>query len=151
MINEESVDQVRRFERLYESYLRQAQRRVATEDFNVVESRVLHEMGFVEGGVSGAWLAGRLDLDASYLCRVLKKLEAHGLLCAAGSEGDGRMKDWELTGRGREFAASIEREYRDRARWGLIDLRPDEERDLVAALALAERLLLRVRTSIRIP
>ena len=150
MINEESVDQVRRFERLYENYMRKARRTVATEDFNVVDSRVLHEMGFVEGGVSGAWLAGHLDLDASYLCRVLKKLEAHGLMRANESGSDGRMRDWELTDRGRDFAASIEKEYRERARWGLIDLTPGEERVLVGALALAERLLLRVATSFRI-
>ena len=144
-MSEQELDQVRRFQRAYEHYLRKLQRVVCSEDFNVADSRVLHELGFVEGGVSGAWIAGRLDLNASYLCRTLKKLEAHGLIQARESGTDGRMKDWELTDLGRDFAESIEKEYRERARYAMIHLTNDEQRDLVAALAAAERLLYSMR------
>lgn len=143
MINEGDIDQVRRFERLFERYLRKVQRTVATEDFGVADCRVLHELGFVDGGASGAFLAGRLGLDASYLHRILRKLEAYGLLGSRDSAGDGRMKDWELTDLGRNFAASIEKEYREGVWWALLDFSAEERHDLVAALAKAERLLQR--------
>ena len=145
LISEQQLDQVRRFQRLYEHYLRKLQRTVSSEDFNIADSRVIHELGFVEGGRSGAWIAGRLDLDAAYLCRILRKLEAHGLIQARDSGTDGRMKDWELTDLGRDFAASIEKEYRERARYAMIHLSHDDQRDLVAALAAAERLLYSMR------
>ena len=146
MISDEALDQVRRVERLYENYLRRVHRAVATEDFTIADSRVLHEMGFIEGGVSGAWIAARLDLDTAYLSRIFRKLEAYDLVLGRSSGDDGRMKDWELTDRGRDFAASIEKEYRDRTRLRLmIDLSPGELRELLAALSFAERLLLRAQ------
>ena len=141
MVNDRSIDQVRRLERLYERYLRKIERAVANEDFGVADTRVLHELGFAEGGVSGAWLAAQLDLDAAQVCRVLKKLEAYGLVLVRDSRGDRRMKDWELTRHGRDFADSIERQYRERACRALMALRPGEMRELVAAAAVVERLL----------
>lgn len=141
MSSDPSIDQVRRLERLFETHLRRGQRAAANEDFGVADTRVLHEMGLIEGGVSGAWLAGRLDLDAAQVCRVLKKLEAYGLVVARDSVSDRRMKEWELTGQGRDFADDIENQYRERVRFALMLMRPNEKRELVAAAAVVERLL----------
>src|SRR6188768_720040 len=91
------VDQVRRFERIYESHQRKRRRAVATEDFTIADMRVVNELGFAGGGANGAWLAWRLDLDTGYVCRILKKLEAYDLALSRNSHHDRRTREWELT------------------------------------------------------
>ena len=141
MVSNQMVDQVRRFERRYDSYLRKTLKFVSNEDFSVADVRAVHELSFAEGGGSGAWLAGQLELDEGYLCRILKKLEGHLLVRSRASESDGRMKEWELTKYGREFATSVENDFRERVRLGLYALLPDERRQLVDALRVVEPLL----------
>jgi DNA-binding MarR family transcriptional regulator len=145
------IDRIRRFERVYEAHLRRSRRAVATEDFSVADTRVLHELWFAAGGGSAAWLAYRLDMDTGYLCRILKKLQAFGLVTSRPSADDRRMRDWELTKWGGEFAEGIEKEFRDRARSAFAALRPDEQRRLVDALPVIEEVLSRdaMRSALR--
>lgn len=84
----EAVEQIRRFDRFYEKLLRKAVRAAANEDFSAADVAVLNELGWADGGCPGAWLGFRLDLDTGYLCRVLKKLEAFGLVAAVPSLAD---------------------------------------------------------------
>ena len=51
------------------------------------------------------------------------------------------MKEWELTKYGREFATSVENDFRERVRLRLYALLPDERRQLVDALRVVEPLL----------
>jgi DNA-binding MarR family transcriptional regulator len=138
------VDQVRRFERAYESCLRKEQKAVATasEDFSVADVRVIAELGFAAGGASEAWLAWRLDLDTGYLCRIVKKLRAYGLVESRASSKDGRMRDWELTKDGCDFAARIEDGHRARVRSALDLLPTRDQRRIVRAIGVIERLLM---------
>ena len=138
---DERIEQVRRFERFYERHLRQTLRSIAMEDFSLADARVVHEMSLFERGVSGACLGPRLGLDAGYLCRIFKKLEACGLLESWDSPGDGRCRDWGLTARGRRFSARIESHYRSRVRDALEWLREDEQRRLVEAMRVIEEIL----------
>ena len=138
-----SVDQLRRFERLYEADLRRLERAQADEDFTAADVRLIHELGFVQGGVSGAWLCDRVDLNPGYVCRILGKLEAYGLVRASESSTDRRAREWELTDRGRDFFESIEASYRDRARSALMFLMAEERRRLVDAMAVIEDFLRR--------
>lgn len=141
------VDVLRRFERVYENHLRKVRRAVANEDFTVTDIRVICELGFLKGGGSGAWLAFRVDVDAGYMCRVLKKLQAYGLVVAYASTSDRRMRNWELTRAGEEFATSIEAEHRERSSVMVYDLQPDERRQLVDATRALEKLLARAAMS----
>ena len=134
----ECVDQLRRFERIYEVHLRKLERAQANEDFTAADVRIIHELGFVPGGVCGAWLCDRTDLDPGYVSRILKKLEAYGLVVARKSEVDGRTRDWDLTARGSKHAESIESAYRDRARTTLMFLMPEERKRVVDAMAVIE-------------
>ena len=140
---EDRLDRIRRFERFYERHFRQMHRRVAMEDFTLADTTVLHEMGIVEGAVSAAWLCDRLGLDSGYLARILKKLEACGLAMSNPAAGDRRMREWRLTRHGNDFARSIEREYRDRAREAFAKLPEEHQRRLVEAMANIEELLRR--------
>ena len=138
------VDRIRRFERIYERGLRKRRRSAANEDFSVADVRVIEELGHAGDARSGAWLGGVLDVDTGYLCRILNKLEAYGLVASRPSLSDRRTRDWELTEGGRRFATSIESACRERVGSDLAELLPDERRQLFQALAVIESVLLRL-------
>ena len=142
-----AVDQIRRFERFYEKRLRKALRTAAIEDFTAADIRVLSELGWSNAGRNGAWLSDRLDLDPSYLRRVLKKLEAYDLVVSRSSARDARRVDWELTRHGRRFADDIETEYRDRVSRALLDVFPDAEVRLLDAMSVIMEILGTTRAS----
>jgi DNA-binding MarR family transcriptional regulator len=140
---QEALERFRRLDRLYAQF--QARHRCpgSMEDLNAADVRVMQELGFHGGGCSGSTLASRLSLDPGYLCRTLKKLKAGGLVTARRSVADRRMREWELTHAGKSFAARQEQEWHEMARWTLFMLPPDEQRSLVDAMRVIERLLLR--------
>ena len=138
----ESLEQLRRFERLCELYVRRVQQPLATEDFSAMDMRVIQLLGMPQGAGSGAYLASCLDIDPGYVSRILKKLAAYDLVFARSSSKDARAREWELTGQGRGFAESIERRLRERSRVRIDFLPAHERRRLVVAMAIVEELLL---------
>lgn len=143
MISRDSpvVQQIRRFDRFYETLLRKAVRAAANEDFSPADVRVLNELGWSEYGASGVWLSHRLDLHPARICRVLRKLQAYGLVEPAASPTDARMLTWDLTPLGRQFADSIEAEYRERVLRLLIDVLPADHKRLAKAMHVIEQAL----------
>lgn len=137
----EAIDQIRRFDRFYAKRLAVQARAVANEDLSPADAAVLSELLWSEGGGSGAWLSFRLDLDSGYVSRVLKKLEANGLLVAVHSSADARMRTWELTALGREFAVGIEAEHRERVAVLLYGILPSDHTRLVQAMRVIEEVL----------
>jgi DNA-binding MarR family transcriptional regulator len=137
-----SVEQLRRFERLCELYLRRVRKSHATEDFSAVDMRLIQVMSMPNGTGSGASLAACLSLHKGYVCRVLKKLEAYGLVAAQDSATDGRAREWRLTEEGHEFAATIDSQCRDRADIRVDFLPEKDRRRLVEAMSTVEELLL---------
>lgn len=138
-ISHESIDQVRRFERLYGNYLRMTLRDL--DELSRADERVINELSFLPEGASGAWLGPRLGIDQGYLCRILKTLEAYRLVRSCRCDSDGRVRIWTLTREGNKLAASIEREHRDRVRFALLEIPPRDQVALVEAMAAIERIL----------
>jgi DNA-binding MarR family transcriptional regulator len=134
------IDQVRRFERMYEGYLRRMLHVVAMEDLSIAHSRALHELSF-SGECSGVWLADRLSFDPGHMSRILKALEAYRLVSAQPAAQDGRARRWRLTRENKDMAFTIEKDYRERVRWALMELGPDEQSQVVEAMGTIERLL----------
>lgn len=131
------VDQIRRFDRFYEAILRNAVHAEATEDFSIVDVRIVGEIDW-SGGASGVWLSHRLGLNQSTTCRALKKLEAYGFVSQGASGTDARMRTWDLTEHGRKLADDIEGEYRQRVIQLLLDVPPSDHKRLSKALRVVE-------------
>src|ERR1700687_1798433 len=93
------VEQVRRFNRLVtqrvgaleDSYLRRAR--------PLGEARLIFEIG--AGGADVRAMRGKLGLDSGYLSRLLRSLEAQGLIEVSEQIGDGRLRRVALTRKGR--------------------------------------------------
>lgn len=103
------------------------------------ESRLLFEIG--RGGADLRDLRARLSLDSGYLSRMLRSLEAQGLVASQRAAGDGRVRRAVLTRKGlREFDA-LDRHSQDFATSLLASLGPAQRERMTAAMAEVERLM----------
>src|SRR2546423_5002262 len=105
----ERIETVRRFNRFYTRRIGVLHEGLAHTPFNLTESRLLWELAHVPGGqgLTGSELAGRLDIDAGYLSRLLRSFRERGLVKATRSEDDGRQQMLRLTAAGRRAFAPL--------------------------------------------
>jgi GNAT superfamily N-acetyltransferase/DNA-binding MarR family transcriptional regulator len=102
-------------------------------------SRVLWEIG--EDGHDIKSLRARLDLDSGYLSRLLRQLEADGLVVVGAGQADRRVRVARLSQKGRVERRLLDRRS-DELAWSLVEPLDDEQRAcLVEAMGLVERLL----------
>jgi DNA-binding MarR family transcriptional regulator len=133
------IDQVRRFNRtvtervgvLHDHYLGRAR--------PIGEARLLWEIG--AGGRDVRELRERLALDSGYTSRLLRALEADGLITVEPHPADRRVRTVGLTARGREERALLDTLGDELATALLEPLDPGRRNRLVTAMAEVERLL----------
>lgn len=102
--------------------------------------RLLFEIG-LEGADVRA-LRARLGLDSGYLSRMLRGLEAEGVVRTVISKADSRVRRAVLTGKGRKEFRRLDRRSDQIARDILDHLPPAQQESLVASMRTVERLLL---------
>jgi DNA-binding MarR family transcriptional regulator/GNAT superfamily N-acetyltransferase len=105
----------------------------------LAQSRLLFEIG--SSGADVRELRARLDLDSGYLSRLLRSLEANGLIAVAPLESDLRSRRAALTAAGLAELEALD-QLGDRFAAGTLEPLSEAERArLVAAMAEVERLL----------
>lgn len=104
------------------------------------EARVVFEIGSA-GGVDLRALRRKLGLDSGYLSRLLRSLEAEGLIEVRKSPLDGRVRHVDLTPAGETEYASYDRLSDELAQSILAPLGAAGRERLIAAMAEVERLL----------
>lgn len=104
------------------------------------EARVLFEIGLA-GGIDLRMLRSKLGLDSGYFSRLLRSLEAQGLVEVARKAEDGRARVLRLSERGGEEYESYDRLSDDLARSVLAGLDDERKERLVAAMSEVERLM----------
>ena len=134
------VAQVRRFNRTV------TQRAGALDDAFLSRGRPLGQARLLwEIGPDGSdvrRLRERLDLDSGYLSRLLRSLEADGLVVMEPSASDRRVRTARLTARGLAERAVLDQLSDDAAGSILDPLSPAQRTRLVTAMTEVERLLL---------
>ncbi|MGG5818529.1 bifunctional helix-turn-helix transcriptional regulator/GNAT family N-acetyltransferase [Falsiroseomonas sp. HW251] len=133
------IEAVRRFSRLYTSRIGVLQDSLLQSGLSLTEGRVVFELS--RGETTSTRLAATLGLDAGYLSRVLRALEARALLARRASEADGRQSLLSLSPEGRAVFAALDARSREEVGALLATLGSEGARRLVAALGEAERLL----------
>src|SRR5829696_469086 len=135
--------QVRRFNRTVTQRVGALDDRFLSRSRSLATSRLLWEIG-TEGG-EVVMLRSRLGVDSGQMSRMLRALEAEGLVTLTASEADGRIRVARLTDRGiaeravidersDELAASILEPLDDTQRARLVDAMRTVERLIAASL-----------------
>lgn len=111
------------------------------------EARVLWEIG--SDGCEVRTLRMRLELDSGQASRLLRSLEAAGLVRVASSSADRRVRVARLTRAGRAERALLDKRS-DELAASLLDPLDDDQRDqLLGAMRVVERLLTAAAIEIR--
>jgi DNA-binding MarR family transcriptional regulator/GNAT superfamily N-acetyltransferase len=135
----EMVGQVRSFNRAVTQRIGALNDAFLSRGRPLGQARVLWEIG--PDGSDVRSLRSRLDLDSGYLSRLLRSLQADGLVAVEPSKADGRVRIARLTRRGMAERAELDRLSDDAAAGILRPLGSRQRTRLVAAMAEVERLL----------
>ena len=133
------VGRVRRFNRLVTQRVGALDDRFLARERPLTEARVLWEIG--SEGCEVRALRARLELDSGHLSRLLRTLEADGLVRVVPSAGDGRVRTAQLTSAGLAERTELDQRSDDLARSFLTPLSPGQRERLLAAMGDVERLL----------
>ncbi len=134
------VAQVRSFNRTVTQHIGALESRFLGRDRSLGASRLLFEIG--NQGVEVRRLRARLALDSGYASRLLRSLEAEGLVRTGPAADDARVRVARLTTAGRRELAVLNRLADDKARSLLSHLTDTQRTALAAAMGSVERLLL---------
>jgi DNA-binding MarR family transcriptional regulator/GNAT superfamily N-acetyltransferase len=131
--------QVRRFNRLATERAGALSDRFLGRKRPIGQARLLWEIG--REGADIRDLRGRLGLDSGYLSRLVRALEAEGLVVSRPGAPDARVRRLSLTPRGEREWEELESRSEALAKSVLEPLSERQERELVAAMGTVERLL----------
>jgi DNA-binding MarR family transcriptional regulator/GNAT superfamily N-acetyltransferase len=135
----DSVARIRSFNRTVTHQVGLLEGRFLGRNRSLGASRLLFE---IAGGGEVRRLRARLGLDSGYTSRLLRGLEAEGLIRTGPSSGDARARVATLTAAGRKELAVLNR-LSDKAAAALLDRLDEAQRvALVSAMATVEHLLL---------
>jgi DNA-binding MarR family transcriptional regulator/ribosomal protein S18 acetylase RimI-like enzyme len=132
------VTALRRFNRYFTRRIGALDDHYLGQDRPLGEARLLFEIG---DGASLRELRTRLGLDAGYLSRMTKALEAQGMVRTGVHPDDNRLRTVELTPAGRVEVKEQNRRAGALAGGLLEGLTPAQRTELTGALATAQRLL----------
>jgi len=134
------VAAVRRFNRFYTRRIGLLNEALYGGGFSLAENRVLWELAHEERATASL-LEERLGMDRGYLSRILRGFRERGLLRAAASKEDGRVRHLALTGRGRKAFAAIDRRSGDEVSATISGLTEGGQQKLVQAMHSIQALL----------
>lgn len=137
---EQVVDRARRFNRFYTRAIGVLGEGYLDSGFTLAEARVIYELAN-RPRPTAREVGLALELDPGYLSRILKRLEAQGLVQRAEAEGDRRRRHLSLTPKGRETFAGLDGGARDAMGELIARLGPGEHERLSTAMAEIETLL----------
>jgi DNA-binding MarR family transcriptional regulator/GNAT superfamily N-acetyltransferase len=134
-----AVEQVRRFNRVVTERVGAINDRFLDRPRPLGEARLLWEIG--SGGCEVRLLRSRLGIDSGYLSRLLRSLEAAGLVEVSPGPSDARIRVARLTRAGRRERAALDRRSDELAESLLAPLSAEQQKRLVGAMREVERLL----------
>jgi DNA-binding MarR family transcriptional regulator/GNAT superfamily N-acetyltransferase len=144
----DAIAQVRSFNRTVTQQIGALADQFLGRDRTLGASRLLFEIG--RDGIEVRQLRARLSLDSGYTSRLLRELEAEGLIRTVESSPDARVRVVNLTKAGRKELTVLNR-LSDRAAASLLGRLTEAQRaSLITAMHAVERLLLASAVQLRV-
>jgi DNA-binding MarR family transcriptional regulator/GNAT superfamily N-acetyltransferase len=138
-MNRTLIDHVRGFNRTVTQRVGALEDAFLARDRPLGQARLLWEIGAGRSEVRA--LRSRLELDSGYLSRLLRALEADGLVVVEAAADDARVRTARLTSAGLVEWAELDRRADDLAGTILDPLNASQRDRLVTAMAEVQRLL----------
>ena len=135
-----AVQRIRQFNRFYTTVLGLTNQHLLHSPFSLAEARVLYELGQTPGCTANL-LMDRLQMDAGYLSRILKRFEKDGLARRVQWERDRRCYDLSLTDKGRETLTALDARSSEQIGAMVEALTEAEQHRLVGGMSEIETLL----------
>ncbi len=141
MMNKEKlVQKVRGFNRFYMPSMNLLGNRYLGLEYSVTEARIFFEI-YENEGCNAAHIVQIMNIDKSYLSRIIKSHEKAGYIQRIPSNEDGRSYALFLTDKGKYRAEELIRRSDEEIGRILQNLSDDEQRRLAAALDTITELL----------
>lgn len=102
----DTAEKIREFNRFYLPLLSLLDKNYLNSEYSVTDARILFEISSTESCTAKA-LVKKLQIDKSYLSRILKKFEKDGLLFRKISADDSRIYYIELTQKGKSIVGEL--------------------------------------------
>jgi len=134
------ISAVRAFNRFYTRKLGVLDQQLLKSPFSLSEARVLYELANREDPAAKE-IGVELGLDPGYLSRIIQKFGEDGLITRKPLPSDRRQHRLNLTAKGRQAFARLDRNSHDDVAAMLAALSPAGGERLIAAMAAIERLL----------
>lgn len=103
---EKAVQRIREFNRFYLPELGLLDNRYLGSDYSPAEARALFE-AYENDGCNAAYIARTMNIDKSYLSRIIRAYEKNGYLIRTVSQQDSRSFDIHLTKKGVNLAEEL--------------------------------------------
>jgi DNA-binding MarR family transcriptional regulator len=143
MLVTECIREVRAFNRFYTAYLGVLDETYLNEQFSLAEIRVLHA-AMTSPGITSAALVSMLNIDKSYLSRMVIRLRRMKLLIKKKSGEDGRAANLFVTAAGKKEYQKLDRIAAAKIRELLHHLGENEYKALVKCMTTIREIFSRV-------
>ena len=139
-MNEETISKIREFNRFYMPAMDLLGTHYLGSEYSVTEARVFFEV-YSREGCCASHIAGVMNIDKSYLSRIMSRHEKDGFLYRVPSERDARVQEIYLTEKGVRAAEDFIRKSIRQIGELLQPLSREDCRELQEALEQAMRIL----------
>lgn len=137
---DETIAKIRAFNRFYMPSMNLLGDHYLGSEYSVTQARIFFEI-YEQEGCNAAHIAQLMNIDKSYLSRIIKGHEAHGYIRRERSQEDGRSYRLYLTEKGKAQAEAFIQKSNQEIGAVIQGLTPAEERTLVRALETVTHLL----------
>jgi DNA-binding MarR family transcriptional regulator/ribosomal protein S18 acetylase RimI-like enzyme len=134
------ISMVRAFNRFYTGRLGVLDHHILQSSLSLSEARVLYELANRENPSAKA-IGSEVGLDPGYLSRIVRKIEADGLVSRKPEPADRRRHRLALTAKGRQTYSKLDRGSQEQVAGMLSLLSEGDRQRLTGAMATIKRLL----------
>lgn len=136
----ECVEKIRAFNRFYMPSMNLLGNHYLGSEYSVTEARIFFEI-YENEGCNAAHIAQIMNIDKSYLSRIIKSHEKHGYIHREPSDEDGRSYSLFLTSKGKQRATDFIKQSDSEIEAILYKLGDDDKADLIKAIDIIMKLL----------
>lgn len=144
MNSKDSAEKIRAFNRFYLSSMNLLGNHYLGSEYSVTEARVIFEI-YENEGCNATYIAQTMNIDKSYLSRIIKAYEKKGYILKKPSETDRRSYFLFLTMKGKDRAKDFIRKSNKEIESILQELSNEDEQCLMNAMDTIMKLLSKER------